>query len=353
MKAFPLNEGDLSRNNLDALRLFFALIVVFDHVAALSDVPAFSAYRPYLSGFFAVKSFFVISGMLIYRSYTKSSSLKSYFEKRFRRIYPAYFTVVTVAAFALFSLSSLPASQYFAFGFWKTLLANLFFLNQSASLPGVFSLNASTAVNGALWTLKVEVLFYLSVPLIAYLCRRFGTGRVLGALFCLSFLWKWSFELLYLTHRQTHLYVDLKESLPGQLFYFIAGIVLLLNFEKLRRNFSLILCVTACTFLVDHFFLRGLLDVVWISGFAFFFGFVRYLGNFSKYGDFSYGTYIVHFPLLQTWVALGVAERSPEIFLLVALTSIALGAFLMWHLVENRFLAKSSHYRQATVAVPG
>jgi peptidoglycan/LPS O-acetylase OafA/YrhL len=343
-------EADFSRNNLDFLRLVFATTVVLCHIAGITCIPAYAGILKYLSAPYAVKSFFVISGMLIYRSYMKSSSLASYMEKRVRRIYPAYFTVVVLEAFALYPLSTLPASQYFGPGFWKYLASILVFLKVGSSLPGVFTWNSVSAVNGVLWTLRVEVFFYLFVPAIVYLCRRLGTKKVLGTLFCLSSLWRIAFQSLALAHPSNRIYSDLQKELPGQLIYFIAGIFLLLYFDKLKLHFPAILGLTSCLFLADHFFLKGYGDVLWISGIVFFFGFWRYMGNFSKYGDFSYGTYIVHFPLLQTMIALGLAKQNPAIFLPVALFCILATAFLLWHLVEKRFLSKVSHYRQGQIA---
>jgi peptidoglycan/LPS O-acetylase OafA/YrhL len=306
-----------------------------------------------MSGAYAVKSFFIISGMLIYRSCLKSSSLASYLEKRVRRIYPAYFTVAVLVAVVSFPLSTLPASQYFGPGFWKYLAPVLLFLKTSGSLPGVFAFNSNPSVNGVLWTLRVEVVFYLSVPLIIYLCRRLGAKMVLATLFCLSSLWRIAFQSLALAHPSNRIYADLQQEFPSQLIYFIAGIGLLLYFDKLKLHFHAILGLSCCLFLADHFFLKGAIDVLWISGIVFFFGFWRYLGNFSKYGDFSYGTYIVHFPLIQIMVALGLAKLSPTIFLPVTLSCVLATAFLLWHLVEKRFLAKSSHYRQVQTAAAG
>ena len=128
--------------------------------------------------------------------------------------------------------------------------------------------------------------------------------------------------------------------------------MLLLYFDKLKRYYGVILGVTVALFLVDHFYTGkvfdsgGILDLIWISGVVMMFGFWRYFGNFSKHGDFSYGVYIVHWPILQTLVALQLNTRlNPFAFLALALSLIALGAFSMWHLVEKRFLASSSHYR--------
>jgi peptidoglycan/LPS O-acetylase OafA/YrhL len=355
-------SADFSKNNLDCLRLVFASIVVLFHLSVLTMLPAFSFLGRYLSADFAVKSFFVISGLLIYRSYTRSSSIASYLEKRVRRIYPAYFTVIVIAAFALFPLSSLPPSQYFGIGFLKYLGANLLFLNFLApSLPGVFTVN-DHAVNGALWTLKIEVAFYLFVPILHHLSVRLGTKRTIGTILCLSCIWKYGFAYLASIDPSRvintiggphNIYRKMESQFPSQLVYFCAGILLLLYFDRLKLHFRSISCISACLFLVDHWFTGGVLDVFWISGFVFVCGFWRYLGNFAKYGDFSYGVYIVHYPIVQTLTVLFLAKLNPAIFLLVSLSLVGLATVLMWNLVESRFLANSSHYREVFLRTPG
>ncbi len=355
-------SADFSKNNLDCLRLILASLVALWHVYWLSNLSAFIVFARVISAQFAVRSFFVISGLLIYRSYTRSSSVASYFEKRARRIYPAYFTVVTLAAVALFALSTLPLLQYFRLGFWKYLGANLLFLNFLApTLPGVFASNPMTPVNGALWTLKIEVVFYLFVPVMHYLCNRFGIKRVMAAMFCLSCAWKYGFGLLASIHRShsatslddsRSIYSQLEVQFPAQLLYFIAGILLLLFFDKLKLHFRSILAISACLYLVDHFFTAGALDVFWISGLVFVFGFWRFFGNFSKYGDFSYGVYIVHWPVLQILINFGLAKLNPAVFLLLSIFSIGSVAWIMWHMVENPFLASSSHYRGGGAKAP-
>jgi peptidoglycan/LPS O-acetylase OafA/YrhL len=364
LRQFTMEPGDntmkggaeFSRNNLDCLRVILASIVVLFHMSALTALPAFNFLGKYCSPHFAVRSFFVISGMLIYQSYSRSSSISSYFEKRVRRIYPAYFTTIVIAALALSFLSSLPPSVYFGSGFWKYLGANLVFLNFLApSLPGVFTANNLNAVDGALWTLKIEVVFYISVPLFHYLCNRFGTKITVGTIFVLSSIWKYGFYWLGVLHSASstyagdaprNIYEKLDVQFPSQLVYFLSGVLLLLYFDKLKTHFRTILAITAVLYATDHFFTGELLDVFWISGLVFVFGFWRYLGKFAKYGDFSYGLYIVHWPILQIFIALGATQYSPAVFFLMSTTTIVLTSVLMWKLVESRFLGRSNHYHQ-------
>ncbi len=356
------SSADFRTNNLDCLRFILASIVVLFHSHHMTGISALSGLNRYLSpqaAHFAISCFFVISGMLIYRSYTKSSSIASYLEKRVRRIYPGYFAVVVLAAVGLCAFSSLPLSQYFGVGFWKYLGANLLFLNFLApSLPGVFASHYEAAVDGALWTIKIEVAFYLFVPVLHYLCRRFGAKLTMGTLFCLSFVWKYGFALLASSSgavssvaNSRSIYSELEFQLPAQLAYFMAGILLFLYFDRMKRHFLSVACATSVLFLIDHWFTRGALDVLWISGVVLCFGFWRYFGNFAKYGDFSYGTYIVHWPILQIALSLGLGSN-PAVFLLVSLPLVGLAAVLLWNLVEKRFLKSSSHYRQMSAKAP-
>jgi peptidoglycan/LPS O-acetylase OafA/YrhL len=345
-----------SKNNLDCLRLILASAVFVFHVYALTELRAFEIFGQVVSPVFAVRAFFVVSGLLIYRSYLQSKSVKSYFEKRIRRIYPAYFTAIVVAALACLPLSTMHAAQYFGLGFWKYLAANLVFLNFLApSLPGVFATNSISAVNGALWTLKIEAAFYLFIPVLHALCKRWGTKRVMSITFLLSCLWKYGFAFLatvggthgFLTlDSSRNIFAQLEVQFPAQLAYFIAGILLMLNLEKLKTHFFAIACISTSLYLVDHWLTGGIFDVFWISGLVVVVGFARYLGNFSKFGDFSYGVYIVHWPILQTMIALKIGSRNPAAFLAVNALCVLVTAFLMWHLVEKRFLNRSSHYRQ-------
>ena len=104
-----------------------------------------------------------------------------------RDSYPAYFTVVMLCAIGLVAVSSLNVADYFSTAWTKYVVANLLFLNfLHPTLPGVFEGNKIPEVNGALWTLKIEVLFYLSVPVFVFLFRRFSHFSVILVTYCAS-----------------------------------------------------------------------------------------------------------------------------------------------------------------------
>ncbi len=158
-------------NAFNFLRLICCLIVIYEHSAILSgaNLPVFN-----LRGT-AVNVFFILSGFWVTLSYLKSSSVKKYVLKRFKKIFPEYWLVVFASAVLLSFFSSLSFKEYFSdSGFYKYLLANVLTLNfVHPTLPGVFenmALNGS--VNGSLWTIKVELGFYIVLPFLIWILKK-------------------------------------------------------------------------------------------------------------------------------------------------------------------------------------
>ena len=80
---------------------------------------------------------------------------------------------------------------------------------------------------------------------------------------------------------------------------------------------------------------------------------LRYLGNFGRFGDCSYGIYIVHFPLLQVLVSFGLFRVNPWLGLGAATLGVLALAALSWHFVEKPFLRRiTCSQRHAQLAVP-
>jgi peptidoglycan/LPS O-acetylase OafA/YrhL len=338
----------LTKNNFDLLRLLFAGTVLLVHAYELSGFHQLSIFASVLSSAVAVKAFFVVSGFLIFMSFERSETTIDYARKRIRRIYPAYFAVVILCATFLLTVSSRNISDYFSFTWLKYVFTNLVFLNfLQPTLPGVFDLNKISTINGALWTLKIEAMFYLTVPIFVFAFRKFSHFWVLILVYCLSVAYA---EFLAATAERTGsgIYVELGRQLPGQLSYFMAGAFLYYFLPLFERRVVYFLAASVLTLSVNLFFPLPVLEPFALAVIVVFFGLFLYAGNFGKYGDFSYGVYILHFPLIQLLLFSGWFRESPWYFLIASISITSVAAIAMWHLIEKRFLVRKGHYISVT-----
>lgn len=344
------SNNRLKNNNFDLLRFLFAAIVCLVHSHQLSGFKQLEWIGHALSSEFAIKSFFVISGFLIFMSYERSSSLTSYFLKRARRIYPAYLAIVILCAFLLFSVSSNGFGDYFSLSWLKYLIFNISFLNfLESTLPGVFNSNSLTAVNGALWTIKIEVMFYIFVPLFVALFRRFSRILILVLTYSLSILYLMVINQL-IENLDLEIYTRLSRQLPGQLCYFMAGATFYYYLPIFERYLGYSICAAILILAINIVHPLPWLEPVALATVVMFFGLYLYQGNFGKYGDFSYGIYIVHFPIIQVLLTIGWFQQNPWCYLFAVLLMTLFSAVAMWHLVEKHFLLRSNHYISTTLA---
>jgi len=151
---------------LDGVRAIAALSVVVLHV---SDRSGFSQHK--IVGALTarlnvgVALFFVLSGFLLYRPFVAArvdgrpaSTVAHYLRRRALRILPGYWVALAVTAGV--------GWVSFALGWWRY----AFFL-QPYNIYSLFS-----GINPA-WTLAIEVLFYISLPLWVLVARRRLAGR--------------------------------------------------------------------------------------------------------------------------------------------------------------------------------
>lgn len=155
-----------SANNFDLLRICAALQVVLMHGFWHLQVPS-PSWRPLLESLPGVPVFFAISGFLISRSYERSTDLASYARNRALRIYPALWVcillTVVVASAAGFSFAHRQAATW--------LPAQLVGLIYTPRFLDGFGFGS---YNGSLWTIPIELQFYVAVPVIYALLRRAG-----------------------------------------------------------------------------------------------------------------------------------------------------------------------------------
>lgn len=335
-------------NRFDALRLGFASAVAVYHLVFLAALDPDGQFAGLLSrgAEISVEGFFVISGALVYRSLTRSKSLAVYAEKRIRRILPAYAVVIVVPGLAALGVAMAGSGAFAEIG--RYFVANAAFLNFLApNLPGLFADNPMTEVNGALWTIKIEIAFYALLPVLAFVLAKSGRWRwtVLGFVYLVGEAWRAGFEW-YGAGAESLLFTRLSYQLPGQMGFFAAGIALALLWEKAKLHARLFALVGAPLLLLslwpplEPLRAAGLMGL--IAGAAFAPGPAL---NAARWGDLSYGVYICHFPTIQTVIALGFFRASPLLASAAALLAILVASLAMWRFVEAPFLRGDSHYR--------
>jgi peptidoglycan/LPS O-acetylase OafA/YrhL len=333
-------------NNFDALRLIFASMVVVFHIGILSKAASLAWFLS-ISASFAVQAFFVVSGFLVTMSFENSSSIRSYASKRLRRIAPAYVAVVIAAALGLSTISTLPLSAYFTDGqLWRYLGFNLVLSNFSApNLPGVFESNFIRAVNGSLWTIKVEVAFYCLVPFMVWAARRVGAKKLLSTVFVASILWKVGLNAAA-TATGVEIYAELARQLPGQLCFFAGGAWAYYRTREGKGINGLVAAIGLIVYAIsDGGWFDDLTAPLAVTAIVYWAAIAGpRLPAVAKHGDFSYGTYLYHFPLIQTFIALGLFRWSPLAGLMTSVVAVAVSAVLSWHFVERNMLHKiASH----------
>lgn len=339
------------RNSFNAIRLLCALIVLYEHCVVLSGsaLPCLN-----LRGI-AVNVFFVLSGFWVTVSYLRCRSLNEYAGKRFKKIFPQYWIVVAVCSIGLCTFSVLPLGEYFSdSGFFKYVASNFLTLNFiHPCLPGVFEgLALGGSVNGSLWTIKVEIGFYILLPVVLFLMKKLnavcsggknnGGGYgciVLFVLYLLSVLYE--VFMPYITEK-TPLPSALNNQLPAFISYFTGGMSFALFgewlFPKLKTAFvpSAILLVLVNVFKIP--FISAFVSPACLSICVMFLALnLKVFSGAGSKADYSYGIYLVHYPLAMCFIQLGVFERKSGFAIFAVLGTSFLCAFLLEKLQKSLF----------------
>lgn len=339
-----MNPHSFAPNRFDLIRLLLATGVFAYHAVALAGVDASGSIELTFARLaeVSIQGFFIVSGALVAGSLDRSSGLGDYAAKRVRRLYPAYAAIILIPAFI-----SLAMTQDWQ-GVLSYLASNLVFLNfLEPSLPGLFESNRFPEVNGALWTLKIEVMFYILLPLILLVLKvlRARWWVAIALLYIAGEVWAARLPMI----EDAHLGAALSRQLPGQMAFFAMGIALWKCAAHLPRLWAPL--GLAGTILTAASLAHPLLEPLRALGLAGLLAAIAFAPGpplrVARFGDISYGLYITHFPILQAMLAAGLLTTlgAPAFFALAAILVLA-ASFALWHLVEKPALRPSSHYRK-------
>ncbi|HEX8429491.1 acyltransferase [Hymenobacter sp.] len=341
-----VNNKQTHINNFDFLRLLFASLVIVTHSYPLSGIPEedilfrFSKGETSLSGI-GVAGFFVISGYLISISLLRSKSIIGYFFKRIIRVFPALWVVVIFSILSGFFVSNKMAADYFSEPtVYKYLLTA--FLHIQSFIPGVFADNPLHYINGSLWTVPYEFLFYIMLSTTFFIKNLYHKKFALLMIFTILFTAR---IFIHLPNNLELLSLSVNNICFLGLF-FTAGALLSL-FElpspKNRSNIFIALLIVLITILIfSRFYFLGHIFILPPLIIALGSLNYPYLSWIRKYGDISYGIYIWGFPVQQ--LLMHYFHFDQEKLLLSSLPITYLLGYLSWHLLEKRALRLKALY---------
>ncbi|MGA0562981.1 acyltransferase family protein [Ancylobacter sp. VNQ12] len=329
------------RAHIDGLRAIAVLGVVIFHFGA--------TWLP--GGFIGVDVFFVISGFLISKSLYRdildgTFSLSAFYERRARRIAPAFIAVTLLTSIAAFfilypwQLSSYSVSVMFS----SLFSANIYFYLKS----DYFAPAAEELPLLHYWSLGVEEQFYIFFPFIVILCCKFARRalpHVLLALFLASLV---ACEVFITRDPSAAFYL-----LPFRAFELLIGAMLALPAVRFTESQTMgAAAVTAGTALIlvgmmlltnkSHF--PGATALVPCIGAALLiWGGERSENIPAKllstpvmrfFGQISYSLYLVHWPLVvfsrMLW-----PDLSGLVFLIGGCAASVILGWLSWKFVEQ------------------
>lgn len=341
------------RNNWDLVRLILASMVVAYHGYVMTGLPVPPWYATIARGDLAVAGFFGLSGYMVAGSYDRSHGIRSYFVSRLCRIYPAYIVSILFALVVGLSVTTLHEPVTLLVASARYLLANVSFMNtMQPTIPGAFDNHIHSEINTAWWTLKIEVAFYFSLPIMLLILKmRLGVFWAI-AMYILGYAWSTGWNH-FADPEHLNFYARMARQLPGWTGYFVVGASAYLKRELLVRFRWPIALISACV-VAGGIQTFDLLAPLAITGLVLSAGLVGRHIPISRFGDISFGIYIYHSPIIQLLIWSGITQRVG----ILSVFGLTMGilvpiAWLSWTFIEHPAMrwAKIRHLsnRAATV----
>ncbi len=339
-------------NNFNLLRIYAAFQVLFQHsvyhlytkdIIEVEKIDNYiTSFNEFFQNFHGVAIFFLISGFLISMSYEKNPYLGEYIKNRVLRIYPALYVNFFVSIVVLYFFGILD----FNFEFFMWVIAQVTFF-QFYNLSTIHDFGTGV-INGSLWTVSVELIFYMVVPLLFYLYKK--SRYLIILIFILSFaLW------VYDTYSNHDSFINklLNISIIPHLFVFIIGMGFYKYFAYLKQYIEnkfiwwiilyMLLLYTSSLLKINESILFFILKWILFSFMIFSLAF-SYRGLSEKIlhnNDYTYGIYIYHMIVINIFIELNFKGEVSYLFYIIAISTLL--GILSWHFVEKPILRLKTH----------
>jgi peptidoglycan/LPS O-acetylase OafA/YrhL len=225
--------------HLDGLRgIAIILVVLFHAYARWPDLIPFGAayaeFPPFKYGFLGVQLFFLISGFVILMTIEKTPSFQTFLFRRWIRLFPA----MLVASLLVFVTAGYFHERPAGMPVLRDIVPGLTFIEPSwwqRVLGG-----EQGFLEGAFWSLYVEVKFYIVFGLLFFIAGRTIAIAGISILFLLSVPFVLGLELPFISAKSVQLVTRVLFNLSLPYFgWFAAGAMAYLFIMERRRRWLL------------------------------------------------------------------------------------------------------------------
>lgn len=355
----PLQSSS-RENAFDFLRLAAAIMVVIHHAVIHLDVPFLWHSKesgPWFHG--GVSLFFILSGFLITRSaekcHAEGRSWWDFYRNRALRVVPALYAYFVATVFLLLAIGALAPRALATLDFGVFAASNLFLtpVYSPTSLDG-FGVGV---INGSLWTIPVEVSFYVVVPLILMLAAKTGWKRALTATSIIAVAGIALYGATGGAEAEAMVWKLYGVTFVPFLWFFTIGMVWSKLWKRIPHNgWAALACLVAYFVIINlpHSGGAGLsailtgLAALPLSYAAIWFGYNAPKGFYrftQRIGDLSFGTYIWHMIVVNVLVFAGARSwKVPGTLLVLAVVAASMMiATISWKLVEKPALRRKNY----------
>lgn len=271
-------NSDRRLYELDVLRGLAALgVVLFHYTRELNNDNPY--WFKFLSGYYGVELFFMISGFVIFMTLEKVNNGLDFIISRFSRLYPSYWMSIFIIAILTFIFSSL--NQHYT-------LAEIF-----VNLTMLQAFLKVQHLNDSYWTLTHELIFYV-------IMFSFYKLKILDKIDKISFIWLGLIAFIAIVNKYDLFSFSGKISvlvLADHGMFFIAGIAFYQIYKKgVNLPYSIIIGLSLLTYFLRR--THGYNEVI-----AFFLIFLAVITGKMKFinlkpliflGIISYSLYLNH-----------------------------------------------------------
>ena len=291
-----------------------------------------------------VPIFFFVSGFLISRSYENSSVIREYAQNRVLRIYPALIACTFVSILSVFLTGYFANINLNGFRIMTWIVGQISvvqFYN-----PDFMRGFGTGVLNGSLWTITVELQFYILVPIIYNI---FGftskSNNRQNSILVILILFFMAINIVHIKLEDEFEHLFLYKlwglSFSPWIYMFLVGMFFQKNFNRiysiLQDKFPLILfiylSIAYCTKNYSGWtgwnnICPQLFCLLTLVIFSFAYSFPKLSDNLLRKNDVSYGLYIYHIPVINIFLYYGYVSDIKFVLLSLALTIVA--AAISW-----------------------